>query len=130
MAIRFERQCPECGKVNFFQQSQALFCPPAEGQNSPSCKRAWNNRNLGQGGPLVPYLKAWRKSRHGVKGDPIGSIVLGDICSAIDKFIEQDRKAGRPDPVHIIKERYRMQGVAGILVAPPMNKKPAKKEAA
>ncbi len=121
MAMKFERQCPECGKINHFEQSQALFCPNTEG-SGPSCKRAWNNRNLGQGAPLVPYLKAWRMSRR-LKGDPIGGIVLGDICSALDRFIAQDKAAGRPDPIKVIKDRYRMQGMGQILVAPPMNKK-------
>lgn len=113
--MKFERQCPECGKINFFQQSQALFCPPVEGQNSQSCKRAWNNRNTVQGGPLVPLLKAWRKSRHAPKGDPIGSIVFTDICLALDRMIAEDKAAGRPGPLAIMRQRYLSQGLASML---------------
>lgn len=111
---KYERQCPECGKVNWFEGSQALFCPPAEGQNSQSCKKAWNNRNLAQGGPLVPWLKAWRMSRR-LKGDPIGGIVLIEVCNILDRLIAEDKAAGRPNPVAIIKQRIRGQGIGSIL---------------
>lgn len=124
----FERQCPECGKINHFESSQALFCPKEPGK--PWCKKIQMNRNTVEGGPLVPYLKAWRKSRHCQKGDPIGSIVLNDLCQMIDRLIEQDRLAGRAQPVEYIKQRYRAQGLGGLLEFEPVAKVKKEKVAA
>ncbi len=123
--MMFERQCPECGTINHFQQSQALFCPNM-GNGSPSCKRAWNNRALGQAAPLLPYLKAWRKSRHAAKGDPIGRIVLNELCLSLDRMIAEDAAAGRMNPIEYIKQRYRMQGLGGMLQFEAPASKPAK----
>ncbi len=131
MPIQFERQCPECGKINIFQQSQALFCPAVAGE--VSCKRAWNNRALGQAAPLLPLLKAWRRSRHAAKGDPIGRIVLNELCLSLDRMIAEDAAAGRMGPLDYIKQRYRAQGLGGMLqFEPPAPKaaKPALKVAA
>lgn len=89
----FERLCSECGRP-FVMTSDARvahkrFCSDAH-------RKAFNNRNTAQGGPLVPLLKAWRVSRSGSPDDrKIGAEALSEISSILDGMIAEDRKAGR-----------------------------------
>jgi hypothetical protein len=106
--------CPECGVAHKPAHPLAVFC-------SAEHKRAWNNRMLKRGAPLMLELLAWRKSRH-LKGDPIGRIAFTDLCLALDKMIAEDKAAGRPEPTDLLKRRMRRQGLGGLLKAEPKAK--------
>jgi hypothetical protein len=106
--------CPECGVQHEPAHVLAVFCCAEH-------KRAWNNRMLKRGAPLMLQLLAWRRSRH-LKGDPIGKIALTELCLELDRIIAEDRAAGRPDPAELLKKRMRRQGLGALLKVEPKAK--------
>ena len=102
--------CPECGARFAASHPLYTFCTPAH-------KRAWNNRMLARGGSLMLLMQAWRQGRH-KKGDGAAKYAFTELCIAIDEASAEDRAAGRPPALEVLRNRYRRQGLGGIEAAP------------
>lgn len=75
--------------ANCANPSRTRYC-------SPKCKRAFNNRAIGRGGPVIPLALAWRASRNGNKEQKaIGASCLNELCRILDLYNEEDRAEGR-----------------------------------
>ncbi len=86
--------CPNCGKPSPERKSNRgpapLYC-------DKKCKREMGNRNLVEGAPLVPFLKAWRANRG---TGPVAKASFARVCKILDAMNSADRKDNRPAPVH------------------------------
>lgn len=94
------RVCPECGvkfPVPIGRGSHKAFCSPAH-------KVAFANRCAARGKVLVPYAMAWRTGRPGggQKSSPIVKDAFAEMNRTIDRWAEEDRKAGRPKLVDYV----------------------------
>lgn len=81
--------CPECGgKVERRSPKGPFptFC-------TLECKKAHSNRSMVEGRAVIAFLKAWRIDR---ASGPIAQGSFQQVCSIVDMFNDQDRKAGRP----------------------------------
>jgi endogenous inhibitor of DNA gyrase (YacG/DUF329 family) len=86
-----EKICPNCGgKVERKSKRgpPPTFCGKA-------CKRAMNNRLLGEGQTIIGLLKAWRVDRG--QGE-IATTCFAQAIEALDLHISRDREANRPRP--------------------------------
>lgn len=101
--------CPECAELFDATDPRKVFC-------CNPCKRAWNNRMLKRGAPLMLLLQAWRQGRH-KKGDGAAKFAFTELCIAIDEASAEDRAAGRPPALEVLRNRYRRQGLGGIEAA-------------
>jgi hypothetical protein len=106
--------CPECGDLFELTDPRKVFCCNEH-------KRAWNNRMLGRGGALMLLMQAWRQGRH-KKGDGAAKYAFTELCIAIDEASAEDRAAGRPPALEVLRNRYRRQGLGGIEAAAPKGK--------
>lgn len=95
--------CPECGVSIRHKDPRRLFCTAEH-------KNAWNDRNKARGGSLVILLQAWRQGRHR-KGDQTKGYALTELCLAVDRMSAEDKAAGRPAALDVLKGRYRRQGL-------------------
>jgi hypothetical protein len=106
------RKCANCPDLFAPGSPNARFC-------GDPCRKAFNNRNTAQGGPLVPLLKAWRASRNAkgktaeaVAARQLGALALNEICAIVDSFMAGDREEGRtgPDAIAYVRELYDIRG--------------------
>lgn len=111
------RLCPEC-MTPFRGHIMRIFCTEAH-------KRAWNNRQLGRGAPLVTLAMAWRQGKdvaRADKGTPsekakarkeVAKLAFIDFCNELDRLAQEDRAAGRLPALTIVEDRAR-RGVLSI----------------
>ena len=95
--------CPECGEV--FQpiagQARQLFCTPAH-------KQAFQQRARIRGRALLPLQMAARITRGGSRGNAsVGIRARQDAEQLIDRWVAEDREAGRMSAVDYIALRLR-----------------------
>lgn len=88
--------CPNCGgevKRKSDRGPFPTFC-------STECRKEKGNRDLGRGSAIVAYAQAWRRNR----GQGLGSSAFSELCNILDRYNEEDRKAGRPfADLHVAK---------------------------
>jgi uncharacterized OB-fold protein len=85
------RKCLNCPTVFAPKRDHGRFCEPA-------CAKAWNNRNLGRGGPLAPLVLAWTATRHAKPGTPeaeVCAFARRELTSIASLFLEDDAKNDR-----------------------------------
>lgn len=101
-SARAAPRCPECLSSFVRKQPAQLFCKVEH-------KRAYNNRWLKRGAVLAPLYLAARLTRGGSRGDKLtGARARRDAEHAGQRWIEEDRAAGRMPAVEYIAERYRL----------------------
>jgi hypothetical protein len=89
--------CPNCGgevKRKSERGPFPTFC-------SDECRKEKGNRDLTRGSVIVGYAQTWRRNR-GVGG--LAKSAFAELCSIVDRFNDEDRKAGRPfADLHVAK---------------------------
>jgi endogenous inhibitor of DNA gyrase (YacG/DUF329 family) len=97
-------RCPECLAELRKVQPHQIFC-------STTHKRAYNNRWLTRGAVLAPLQAAGRYTRYGSRGDQAaretGRKASRDANSLLQRWLEEDRAAGRMPTVDYVALRYR-----------------------
>jgi len=83
--------CPECGG----QVKRRKPTGPFPKFCCEEHKKAFGNRLLGQGLPVIGLLKAWRKDRG---SGEIAQTAFSQVCQILDQMIATDTAAGRPSP--------------------------------
>lgn len=87
----YRRACKECGQEFVSGRADAVFCGGA-------CRQAFNNRRLRRGAQLYDAAMEYRDKRE--RGG------LAELTTIIDRFLQQDREAGRVtyfDKAHRLK---------------------------
>jgi hypothetical protein len=88
------RKCDECGQVFQPTRKASRFC------TTNPCKLAFQSRQLAQGAPLVPLVKAWAATRHakpGTREAEINRYARREMTAIAGLFNADDRKADRGD---------------------------------
>lgn len=92
--------CPECLQRFPRGHPGQLFCSPAH-------RDAWNNRATVRGRVLTPLAMVERVTRGGSRGDTdTGRRARQQKDALIQKWIEEDRAAGRMDWPTYLRLRY------------------------
>ena len=82
----FHRVCHECGAAFDTTHPGKEFCTDAH-------KKAFHIRNGKRGKVLCQLAMAWRNGR-GTKG--MAKRAMSEMCTLLDAYAAEDRKAGRP----------------------------------
>jgi hypothetical protein len=88
------RKCVECGTEFMPTRKASRFC------TTKPCKLAHQSRQLAQGVPLVPLVKAWAMTRHakpGTRGAAINRYARREMTAIASLFNAADAEAGRGD---------------------------------
>lgn len=91
------RTCPECATTFTPRREHGRFCQPA-------CAKAWNNRNVAQGGPMVQLVKAWLQTRHakpGTREADICRYARAELTRLGRQYLDDDAAHDR-DPLAIV----------------------------
>lgn len=96
------KHCPECGtplspRVKGRKGAAAKFC-------SKEHQDTFQKRQAKQGRAIVALAKAWRASRNRKEDREVGAKALNELCTIIDGFNFDDRKAGRANPVEYVAD--------------------------
>lgn len=95
-------RCPECNQVFKKVHPRQLFCCSEH-------KRAFHNRATVRGATLVPMAMACRMTRDGSRGAKgTGKAARREHRRLLDKWIAEDREAGRMSMVDYMQERWRI----------------------
>lgn len=94
--------CAECGKSFEPLRAHALFCCAAH-------KRLFYNRNEERGRTLLPLAQVWRKSKRGATEET--TYALKQLCALLDRFNEEDAKAGR-SAAPVVRKKIRDKWLA------------------
>lgn len=95
--------CPECGEPVIRKVGPGgakAFC-------SDEHKRAYQARAAKEGRAVIAFAKAWREARNRKEDRDVGSEALRELCSILDGFIAEDRKAGRPRTTEYVRTQFR-----------------------
>jgi hypothetical protein len=96
--------CPECLAELQGARPRQIFC-------STPHKRAYNNRWLTRGAVLAPLQAAARATRNGTRGQAgareAGRKASRDANHLLQRWLEEDRAAGRMPTVEYVALRYR-----------------------
>jgi hypothetical protein len=94
--------CPECLKRFPLRHPRQIFC-------SKEHKRDWEGRTRRRGFEFLPFAIPARTTRGGTRGDTeTGSRANRDADFLIDKWRDEDTRAGRMSASDYLKLRYRL----------------------
>lgn len=92
--------CPECMSPFARKHPLQLFC-------STTHRDVWNTRQAIRGRVATPLIVVARMTRYGTRGDiDTGKRAGTDINNLIQRWIEEDRAAGRMSWPEYLKRRY------------------------
>ena len=95
--------CPECGQA-FSQPAKTAKGGRPRTFCSDEHKTAFHRREQKEGRAIIALAKAWRVSRNRSEDRETGRKALSEMCSILDGFISDDRKAGRPRPTQYVNQ--------------------------
>lgn len=100
-AISAPSTCPECLAAFARRHPGQLFCTPAH-------RDQWNNRAAVRGRVLTPLAIVTRATRGGSRGDTeTGRKARQHHDRLVQRWVEEDRAAGRMDWPTYLRLRYR-----------------------
>lgn len=87
-----QRKCQNCGELFTASRAHSVFCP------GDTCRKAFDNRKLSQGGPMAPLVKAWIATRHakpGTREAEICAYARRELTQMASDLNELDERANR-----------------------------------
>lgn len=94
--------CPECMTAFDLKHPNQLFCSAAH-------RDTWKNRASVRGRVLTPLAMVSRVTRFGGRGDAdTGKRASRDAHALMQRWIEEDREAGRMSQPEYLRRRYRV----------------------
>ena len=98
--------CANCGGVIARKPKgnpHAAFC-------GAPCRQSFHRRQAARGQVALPILMAWRASRNRKADREVGRQALMEACRLMDAWAADDRVAGRPPVIGLMKSRLAVTG--------------------